>query len=159
MAYSPSPVAVVSQNAFNNSSRSPRLYQNLTKREKRKAFMEDRFAQISQEFNDNREAYYRKQLHTFQLNTDFIRNSNLYANKPLDELIEDPTEDLSASAAASTQGSVRTLNPNGNTRVEMPWRHGVSAARYSREIDDVLEQRDADLTMVAVRCPVTPLPS
>ena len=117
--------------------------------------MEDRFAQISHEFNENRETYYRKQLHNFQRDTDYIRHSDLYANKPLDERAEDPNEEASTSAAASTQGSVRTLTFNGNTRHELPWRNGAQAARFTRDIDDALEQRDVDLTTVAVRSTLT----
>ena len=115
--------------------------------------MEDRFAQISHEFNENRDLYYRKQLQSFQVDIDFIRNAALYVDKPLDEFGDEGTEEATTSAAASTQGSVRNVNLNGDARHGLHLKNGAYAAKFAHKINDALEQRDADLTNVAVFLP------
>ena len=112
--------------------------------------MEDRFAQIGHEFDENRDLYYRKQMHNFHIDIDYIRNANLYANKPLDGLADDASEEGTASAAGSTQGSFKALNLNGNTWLDIPLRSGAHANQFAQEINNAMEQRDADLTTVAV---------
>lgn len=111
--------------------------------------MEDRFAQIGREFNENRDLYYRKQLQNFQNGIDAIRHADLYANKALDDFHEDTTDEATTSAAVSTHGSLRTMNSIGSTKFDIPWKSGPYA-KFSHSINDAMEQRDAELTTVAV---------
>ncbi len=111
--------------------------------------MEDRLAQISNDFSRDRDLIYRKQLHAFQLDIDYIRHAELYTEKVLEECDEGCTEDTTPSAAASTSGRVVAhAQPNGNA---VSGRIGVNASRFAQKINDAIEQRDADLATVAVR--------
>ena len=112
--------------------------------------MEDRFAQIGHDFDENRDLYYRKQMHNFHIDIDYIRNADPYANKPLDGLPDDVSEEGTTSAAGSTQGSLKALSQNGNTWLDIPLRSGAYANQFAQEINNAMEQRDADLTTVAV---------
>lgn len=117
--------------------------------------MEDRFVQIGQEFNEKRDMYYRRQLQTLQIDLDYIRNADLYANKPLDDFRDDASEGAITSTAGSTQGSVRTLNLSGNSRLDIPPKSGAYAAKFAQDINDAMEQRDTVLTTIVV-CSLLP---
>lgn len=116
--------------------------------------MENRLAEISNSFAENRDLLYRKQLQTFQADMAYIQAAPLYDNTPLDEIADDGPEELIASAAGSTVGSLRNTHQaylNGHTRPEVPYRPGSQTAEFIQEINDVMEQRDADLTTLVVR--------
>lgn len=102
--------------------------------------MEERLNDIISTFAEHRDAFYRKQLQAFQVDIDFIRNVSLYGNAPLEEFEEEPPEEDTASVAASNHGSARGA------------RLGANAATFVEQINNAIEQRDADLTTVAV-CP------
>jgi len=119
--------------------------------------MEDRLTQISNDFSRDRDLIYRKQLQAFQLDIDYIRRADLYTEKVLEEFEEDCTDDTTTSAAASTSGMVvGHAQLNGNA---MSGRIGINAARFAQEINDAIEQRDADLTTVVVRSCRPPCPA
>jgi len=150
MAYSPSLLAAAGHSQLSHHSVSPPLPHPISKREKRKHDMEERFAQIGRDFKEDRQKNFHKQIHNLQIDGDFIRNADLYADKALHEFGDDTAEDVTISATASTHGSVRTLNLNGNTKLEMPFKNGTYATKFTQVINDAMEQRDADLTTVAV---------
>ena len=152
MASSLSPLVGAGHNLSHHQLLSPQLNQPVSKREKRRTNMEERFAQIGREFNENRDLYYRKQLQEYQLGLDAIRHSDLYVNKPLDDFGNE-TADETLSAAVSTHGSVRTLNSIGSTKVDAPWR-SAAYARFALAVDDAMEQRDVDLTTIVVLQPL-----
>ena len=107
--------------------------------------MEERFTQISSDFNENRDLCYRRQFQAFQIDIDFIRHAELYSEKPLDDTGDYAAEDHPTSATASIQEGIR-IALNGNT----PLKGGKYAAEFTKAINDAMEQRDADLTTVAV---------
>lgn len=110
--------------------------------------MEDRLAQITNDFTRDRDTIYRKQLQAFQLDIDYIRRANPYAETPLDDMGGEITEDFINSAAASSSGRVGGQTYlNGNA---VPGRIGANGAKFAQEINDTMEQRDAELTAVAV---------
>ncbi len=153
MAYSPSPrtasLSTAGPSHFNRRSPSPPFQQYISKREKKRYNMEDRLAQISNDFSRDRDMIYRKQLQALQLDIDYVRRADLYTEKVLEEDEEDCTEDTTISAAASTSGGViGHAQMNGNV---VAGRLGVNASTFAQTINDAIEQRDADLTTVAVR--------
>ncbi|CAF9910558.1 MAG: hypothetical protein ALECFALPRED_006685 [Alectoria fallacina] len=159
MAYSPSPhiasLAVASSSSrFNRHSPSPPLHQPLSKRDKKRNVMENRLAEISSSFAENRDHLYRKQLQALQADMNYIQAAHLYDNAPLDEIGDDGMEEANTSAAASTAGSLRNAHQahlNGHTRLEVPYKTGPQTAEFIQEINDAMEQRDADLTTVVYR--------
>lgn len=129
--------------------------------------MENRLAEISSSFAENRDHLYRKQLQALQADMNYIQAARLYDNAPLDEIGDDGLEETNTSAAASTAGSLRNAHHahlNGHTRLEVPYKTGPQTAEFIQEINDAMEQRDADLTTVVVSnelasplAPVSPL--
>ena len=158
MAYSPSPhiasLAVAgSSSRFNRLSPSPPFQQPLSKRDKKRNVMENRLAEISSSFAENRDHLYRKQLQVLQADMNYIQAARLYDNVPLDEIGDEGPEEPNTSAAASTAGSLRNAHQaylNGHTRLEAPYKTGPQTAEFIQEINDAMEQRDADLTTLVV---------
>ena len=114
--------------------------------------MENRLAEISSSFAENRDHLYRKQLQALQADMNYIQSAHLYDNVPLDEVGDEGPKEIHTSAVASTAGSLR--NPqahlNGHTRLEAPYKTGPRTAEFIQEVNDAMEQRDADLTAVVV---------
>ena len=120
--------------------------------------MENRLAEISSSFAENRDLLYRKQLQTLQADMAYIQAARLYHNTPLDEIGDEGLEETITSAAGSTAGSLRNTHQaylNGHTRLEVPYKTGPQTAEFIQEINDAMEQRDADLTTLVVckNCP------
>ena len=140
-------------------SPSPPLQQPLSKRDKRRYNMEERLAQITHDFAENRDLYYRKHLSILHADMEYISQCNPYDDKPLEEFQGYNAEEAVASAAGSTNGSVRagagSFYTNGSMRLDPSYRPGKYALEYVKEINDALEQKDADLAAVAVS-PITP---
>ena len=115
--------------------------------------MENRLAEISNTFAENRDHLYRKQLQALQADMNYIQAARLYDNVPLDEIGDEGLEEINTSAAASTIGSLRNAQQahlNGHTRLEAPYKTGPQTAEFIQEINDAMEQRDADLTTIVV---------
>ena len=158
MAYSPSPhipnLAVAGTSSrFNRHSPSPTLPQPLSKRDKKRNVMENRLAEISSSFAENRDHIYRKQLQALQADMNYIQAARLYDNVPLDQIGDEGPEEASTSAAASAAGSFRNAHqahlPN-HMRLETTHRTGPRTAEFIQEVNDAMEQRDADLTTIVV---------
>lgn len=120
--------------------------------------MENRLAEISSSFAENRDMFYRKQLQTLQADMAYIQAARLYDNTPLDEIGDEGPEEAITSAAGSTVGSLRNTHQaylNGHTRLEVPYKTGPQTSEFIQEINDVMEQRDADLITLVVckNCP------
>jgi len=169
MAHSPTPKSATLPGMANTGrvnthyhlSPTPPQHHPLNKRDKRRIAMVDRLTEISNNFAENRDAIYRKRLQSYQADITFINNANLYDNKPLDDFGDDPA--ANTSPALSGQGSVRSTQQgifNGHMRIDQPLETGKHAARFVQEVNDALEQKDADLTAAAVSFgPYTPAPS
>ncbi len=115
--------------------------------------MENRLAEISNTFAENRDHLYRKQLQALQADMNYIQAARLYDNVPLDEIGDEALEEINTSAAASTTDSLRNAQQahlNGHTRLEAPYKTGPQTAEFIQEINDAMEQRDADLTTIVV---------
>lgn len=114
--------------------------------------LQDRLAEISSNFAENRDANYRKQLQQYQADINFIHNAQLYENKPLLEPGEEENDNALMNGAAGVRQQLPSL-ANGNARHEALPRTGRHAARFIDEVNDTMEQRDVDLTASAVCLP------
>ena len=138
---------------LNRLSPSPPPHQAINKRDKKRMAMADRLGEISNNFAENRDDFYRERLRSFHADIAYISSARLYENKYLDDMGIDTVEDLNHSAAASTQGSVRTTQQaqlNGKGRLQISAALGKHAAAFVQGVNDALEQKDADLATAAV---------
>lgn len=132
-------------------SDTPPFSHVISKRDKRRIALSDRLTEISANFTNNREAYYRAHMHTLQLDSNFINNANLYENKPLEDSCEDILEGLSANIPGAPVGSRSGVPGLRLPEIEVPPRAGKWAAKFVHEVNDEFEDKDVRLTLLAVR--------
>jgi len=123
--------------------------------------MMDRLTRISHDFAENRDLYYRKQSAQYQADMSYINNAKLYDNVTLNDIEDDGFDDLVLSAAPSTQGSLRQGQHGttvGGAGLMAPFRPSKHTARFIQDVNDAIEQKDADLVTCAVRCTLQLLP-
>lgn len=125
----------------------------ISKRDKRRMALTDRLAEISTNFTNNREAFYRAHMHTLQLDMNYINNANLYENKPLEDSSEDILEALSANIPGPSIGSRSSVPGLRLPEIEVPPRAGKWAAKFVHEVNDEFEDKDVRLTLLAARIP------
>ena len=118
----------------------------LSKRDKRRNAMMDRLQEISQNFAENREYHYRRQLQALQRDVNFITFADPYQNQPLDELLDDYDEDPTTSAAGMRGGQYGSMAGNN----ERQPRVGKSGRRFIEEVNNAMEDRDAQLSLIVV---------
>ncbi|KAL9027810.1 MAG: hypothetical protein Q9196_003720 [Gyalolechia fulgens] len=129
---------------LNRSSPTP---PPLSKRDKRRNAMMDRLQDISINFAENREYHYRRQLQTLQRDVNIITHAEPYQNQPLDELLSDVDEDHTTAAAGMRGGQYGSMNGN---REGQP-RAGKWARRFIEEVNNAMEDRDAQLSLIMER--------
>ena len=152
MAYSPSPQPGSlgpngTYSSLNRRSVTPPLPQ-ITKRDKRRHALSERLNDISASFAQNRDAHYRSQLHGLQLAMNFISNSDPYKDHPLDDNPTDIYDELSAAVTDNAQRVAQAGSRAALTEVPLGTERWVAA--YVKEINDEMETRDTNLTVVAV---------
>ena len=108
--------------------------------------IQDRLADIVQNFTENRDANYRKQLQQYQADINFINSAQLYNDRPLLE----PGENEGEEAGVKTTRPQQPNLLNGNARVEALPKTGKHATRFVQEINDAMEERDTNLTATVV---------
>ena len=155
MAYSPSPqpgalAAAGSSRNLPRISATPPPNQAVSKRDKRKNALTDRLRDISANFANNRDVHYRQQLQTYQVDMSYINEAKPYENKPLDDLGDDIIENINETVASSTQGGQRATQIGSHPRFQAPPRAGKWAATFVQEVNASMEERDTQLTLVAV---------
>ena len=156
MAFSPSPqppalAAAGSLSQRAPYSRSPPPQQNLSKRDKRKLQLEDRLQEISRNFRQNRDFEYRSQLQTIQSDITYISAADPYKDQPLNDTPEDVVEEITSGITRNNQGPARGSHVSpGAAKGKAPERAGKFAMAYIDEINDAMEEKDAQLTLLAV---------
>ena len=155
MAHSPSPQP--SAHTFGGTvnqairlSTTPPLPQVVSKRDKRRNALLERFNDLNNSFVRNRDAIYRSQMQVLQYDMNYINNVGLYNNKPLDDFADDIIDGLTMMApsngngARSSQAGARTLD------IEALPGAGKWVSEFINEVNDAMEERDVQLTLVAV---------
>ena len=115
-------------------SPSPLAQQAGNKRDKRRLALQDRLNEIVASFTSNRDVHCRKQMHQYHNDSNYINSAALYQNKPLEE----PGED--------GEPRWRLWLQKLTTAVRL----GRYATGFIQDVNDALEQRDADLAALAV---------
>ena len=152
MAYSPSPQPGATGpngnfSTLNRRSVSP-ILAPISKRDKRRNAWSERLKDISANFAQNRDANYRAQLQGLQLAVNFVGTSDPYRDRQLNDDPEEIFEELSAAAADAAH---RVAQPGSRSVVtDVPLGTERWAAAYVQEINNEMETRDVNLTIVAV---------
>ncbi len=123
----------------------------MSKRDKRKNALTDRLRDISANFANNRDFFYRQQLQTYQVAMNYISEAKPYDNKPLDDLGDNIIENISETVSGNVQAGQRAAPVGSQPRFQAPPRSGKWAATFVQEVNAAMEERDAQLTLVAVR--------
>ena len=150
MAHSPSPqaqnlAAAGSSAQVSRLSPTPPFQLPQSKKDKKRSNMMDKLNEISTNFAENRDLHYRRQLATYQADINYINMAQLYDNKPLEEPDEESGEEATTTAIAQQPLL------NGSTRLEATSSlTGKNTAMFIHEINNAMEERDAELSAVAV---------
>lgn len=114
----------------------------VSKRDKRRSALQDRLQDLTTTFSQNRDAQFRQQLHSLQCDMTLINNSDPYQPGPLPD-----SSDEIAQLIEQTVGG-------GKFAKEMASLSGTWYSKYVQEVNNVKEQRDADLAQTVVCLPL-----
>ena len=109
----------------------------------------ERLNDITISFNANREAYSRIQLNSLSRDMNFISRADIYQPKPLD----DSADEIYAATTASTMDNTVVRGGgtiNGLADNEARAGTGKWSAIFTQEINNAMEERDAQLTQTVV---------
>lgn len=117
-----------------------------SKRERKRQFINERLAFLDKKFRQDRDFTYRDQLQKIQVDTTLIQRLDPYDPNVLDTIADLRREHAEAQVPDTLPESVRSL-------IQMA---GPDFQVFLQEIEDVVENRDANVTQQKVRllCPV-----
>ncbi|MCJ1354138.1 MAG: hypothetical protein MMC33_004125 [Icmadophila ericetorum] len=157
MAYSPSPQStplIASENVlhFGRHSATPPPSQPISKRDKRRNATMERLNDINLTFTMNREAHSRAQLNSLTRDMNYISRVDLYQPKLLDDTADEIYGATEATIAETSRLGLRSGTINGSL-VDGEARAGTGkwAAIFTQQVNDAMEERDAQLTALANR--------
>ena len=110
----------------------------VSKRDKRRSALQERLQDLTASFSQNRDAQFRQQLHALQCDMTLINNADPYAPGPLPDSADD--------VARLVEGTVG----GGLFGREMASLSGMWYARFVQEVNQVKEEKDVELAMLAV---------
>lgn len=104
----------------------------------------DKLAEMMASFSDNRDSHYRAQLAALQADLNLIMKADPYANKPLEDRGEE-----SAELITHIMGNNVPSAPSAGT--DYIAQCGKHYSRFVDAVNDAMEERDYNLTMLWVR--------
>ena len=110
----------------------------ISKRDKRRSALQDRLQDLTASFSQNRDAQFRQQLHALQCDMTLINNVDPYTPGPLPD-----SADEVAQLIGNTVGG-------GKFGKEMASLSGIWYSRFVQEINQIKEDKDAELAMLVV---------
>ncbi|KAF1977560.1 hypothetical protein BU23DRAFT_527063 [Bimuria novae-zelandiae CBS 107.79] len=113
----------------------------VSKRDKRRNMLADKLSEMMASFSDNRDSHYRAQLAALQADINLILKADPYSNKPLDDSGEEAAELIT-----SIMGSNVPNGPSAGT--DYVAQCGKYYGRFVDSVNDAIEDRDRDLTML-----------
>lgn len=127
--------------------------QPLTKRDVRRNRIMEKLQGMINTFNSNQHNHYRAQLQGVQVDMTLVLRADPYGpDAPLSENPED-ISDLIASTMKGNQNGEGAINLPNDEAARQDY-YSMAGKRYTefvREVNDAIEQRDADLTALHVR--------
>ena len=138
---------VTSVNSHKRRSESPPPIQNISKRAKRHNALVERFTELTDKFTENREEEYRAQILSHQRDINFVIEAKTYTAEPLD--------DFGIDIIAATCSKERRSSLIGGQGLELEAHPtaGRWSAKFVQEVNDTMEQRDVQLTVLCVSIP------
>lgn len=142
MAYSPGPMSPTAAGSLHrstspgpgaNSSNAPQ-----SKRDKRRTQLQERLHDLTVAFSQNRDTQFRQQLHALQCDMTLINNADPYEPGPLPDSAEEIAQLIETTVGGGVFGK------------EMASRSGGWFSRFVQEINEIKEDRDAELVAVMV---------
>ena len=116
-----------------------------SKRDKRRNMLAEKLSEMMATFSDNRDSHYRAQLAALQADINLIMKADPYKNEPL----EDNGQEASELIAQIMGNSIPTAPSAGTDYVAQC---GKYYSRFVDAVNDAMEERDYNLTMLYVRC-------
>ncbi|OJJ44318.1 hypothetical protein ASPZODRAFT_153782 [Penicilliopsis zonata CBS 506.65] len=110
-----------------------------SKRDKRRSALQERLADLTASFSQNRDAHFRQQLHALQCDMTLLNNADPYDPGPL----PDDADEIAALIENTVGG--------GKFAREMAGLAGMWYSRFVQEVNQAKEDRDTDLTMLMHR--------
>ena len=120
--------------------------QPLSKRDKRRSVLSEKLNELTNSFANNRDSHYRQQLQALQVDMNLITRADPYRDAPFDDMGDEIAELVAQTTGGNTQGGA---GPGQSMVASLA---GRWYAQYVEEINDAIEVRDADMTMLEVRC-------
>lgn len=105
----------------------------------------EKLSEMMATFSDNRDSHYRAQLAALQADINLIMKADPYKNEPL----EDNGQEASELIAQIMGNNVPTAPSAGTDYVAQC---GKYYSRFVDAVNDAMEERDYNLTMLYVRC-------
>jgi hypothetical protein len=115
--------------------------QPLSKRDKRRTQLLDRLQEITQQFTNNKDQYYRQQLQAIQIDTGLILHADPYRDDPLNDFGEEIQEMVHKASSSNPQTMMAVINGDIGAIA------GKIYSEFANDINDAMEYRDAALTM------------
>ncbi|KAJ5577110.1 hypothetical protein N7535_004036 [Penicillium sp. DV-2018c] len=111
-----------------------------SKRDKRRTALQERLQELTGQFSNNRDIQFRQQLHALQCDMTLINNADPYTMGPL----PDSAESIAALIEETVGGGSKFAK-------EMAGLAGTWYSRFVQQINEIKENRDAELTSVMNR--------
>ena len=105
--------------------------------------MSDRLTDISNNFTENRDILYRDRMRSLQTDMNYINNASPYDNKALEEIDEEE------QASQHQNGGSRGQGISSQKALQQP-PLGMNARLFVQEVNDSMEERDAQLVRLTV---------
>jgi hypothetical protein len=114
--------------------------------------LSDRLTELNESFAQNQDSHYRQQLQALQIDMGLIVRARPYAEDSLEDSPEAVEGLVAAATGGSTKGSgVNNLSSHRRQESEIAALAGKVYAAFVEDINDAMEQRDADLVLLQVR--------
>jgi hypothetical protein len=127
-----------------HSATSPQPQPQPSKRDKRRNMLAEKLSEMMATFSDNRDSHYRAQLAALQADMNLIMKADPYKNEPL----EDNGQEASELIAQIMGNNIPTAPSAGTDYVAQC---GKYYSRFVDAVNDAMEERDYNLTMLYVR--------
>lgn len=110
----------------------------ISKRDKRRSALQERLQDLTASFSQNRDAQFRQQLHALQCDMTLINNADPYTPGPLPDSAEEVAQLIERTVGVGLFGR------------EMANLSGMWYSRFVQEVNQIKEDKDAELAMLVV---------
>ena len=134
----------------------------LSKRDRRRTALAEKLLDLTSAFAQSRDVHYRQQLQILQADMGLILNADPYHDHPLDDHGQDIVGMVENILGVGGYTALPATNVTGGhvghsrSDLDSSAMKGKSYAKFVEKVNDLMEERDAQLTVAAVRLPIHP---